>query len=291
MPTSLDTLVKETRRFIRDWPAPVDALTASITSSATTLTISDTTQLQVNWPVEIDYETMLVRSISTSTTFTVMRGWAGSTSASHASSATVLVKPAFSATEIIDALNAAKDEMYPMVYKRVIDTSLSASNMDVYEYNVPNMPGTYNGDTVPIPYIWLIEVLAPADYAYREWKAWYIRRGATPFIKFRRVPWVGSTIRVHGFGPFPDLSASADTLDAQWPTNAVRPLVLCAASRLLGSGEAGRTRQVSGAVDAREQANRPGNAISLANQLERRFEKDLLRAAMPPMPPHIIPSF
>lgn len=283
MSTSLATLVTQTRRFLRDYPAPVDTLSASITSSATTLTISDTTQLVANTTVEIDYETILVRSISNATTATVMRGWAGSTSASHATSSTVLIRAGYLSAEIIDAINSAKDECWPYIYLPVLDTSLTGA-ANTYEFTVPNMPST----TTPIPAISKIEWKESGDYAYRAVADWTIRRDATPKIQFRRPPTPGAVIRVHGFGMFPDLSASADTLSALFPPNAVQPLVLCAASRLLASAEAGRSRQDVGARDDREAANRAGSAISLANQLERRFEKDLARVGLPPMPKHIV---
>lgn len=282
MTTSLDTLVQRTRRFMRDYPAPVDTLSASISSSVTSLTIADTSQLVANTWVEIDYETLLVRSISTGTTFTVLRGWFGSTAVSHATSSTVLLRAGYTSQEIIDALNAAKDEMFPYVFQPVLDTSLTGA-ANVYEFTVPNL----TSPSTPIPAISKIETKYSGDFAYREVDDWTIRRGVTPVIQFRRPPSPGAVIRVHGFGPFPDLSASADTLSALFPLNAVNPLVLCAASRLLASGEAGRSRQDVGARDDREAANKPGNAISLANQLERRFEKDLARVGQAPMPKHV----
>lgn len=285
MATTLDTLVVRTRRFLRDYPSVADTTSASLTSSTTTVPVSDGTLFAQGYVIEVDYETMLVASVAANN-LTVRRGWVGSTAVSHSTSSTVLVKPRFYAVEIVDALNGAKDEMYPYVYRPVNDTSLTG-NTTTYEFTVPNMPGTYGGDSVPMPFISKIEILITGDVAYRPLRDWTVRRASTPKIVFRRAP-DGGTLRVHGFGPFPDLSASGDTVDPLFPKNAERVLPLGAAVALLGSGEAGRSRQDTGARDDRESANRPGNAISLANQLERRFEKDLSRVSMPPMPKNIV---
>ncbi len=283
MATTLDALVKQVRRFMRDWPAPTDSLTASITSSATTLTVADTTRFIANGVMEVDYELLLVQSISNATTLTVARGWAGSTAVSHATSASTLIRPGYFSVEIVDAINAAQSECYPYIYRPVIDASLTGAALK-YEFTVPNMPGTYGGDTIVMPFVSRMEMKEPGDFAYRWLQDWTIRRSSTPVIQFRRPPTVGATIRTHGFGPFPDMSAPTDTVDTLFPKNAERALVLCAASILLSSGEAGRTRQDVGARDDREAANKPGNAIALATQLERRFEKELARVGMPPFP-------
>jgi len=291
MATSLSTLVTGVRRYMRDYTPMAPVLSASITSSATSLTLDDTTGIAANWIIEIDYESILVRTVSNSTTISsIARGQFGSTAVSHASNATVFVRPAYSSVEIIDALNGTKDEMYPYVYKAITDTSLTVL-ANTYEYTVPNMTGTYGGDTLPIQYISRVEIKESGDYAWRRRMDWNIKRVATPKFIFRAVPPVGSAIRVFGYGPFPDLALSGDTVDPQFPKSAEKVMVLGAASRLLGSAEAGRSRLDVGARDDREAANKPGNAIALGNQLERRFEKGLLRAAMGPIPPHVVSVF
>lgn len=289
MATSLDTLVQRTRRFLRDYPAPADTTSASLTSSTTTVPVGDGTQFKKNRVIEVEYELMLVSADPVGNNLTVRRGWAGSTAVSHGNTSTVLIRPGFFSVEIIDALNGAKDEMYPYVYRPVNDLTLTA-NSTTYEFTVPNMPGTYGGDTVPIPFISKIEILITGDIAYRPLRDWTVRRAATPKIVFRRSP-VGGVLRVHGFGPFPDLALASDTVDPLFPKNAERLLPLGAAVALLGSGEAGRSRFDVGARDDREAANRPGSSISLANQLERRFEKDLSRVSMPPMPKNLVSVF
>lgn len=276
MATTLSTLISRTRRFMRDWPLAQDSLAVSLSSNGTTLIVTDTSLYPTGGRVvvELGTEAILGRSIS-SASLTVTRSFADTTAVSYAASTAILVSPAFLAVEIIDALNAAKDEMYPYIYKPVLDTSLSGDGA-TYEFTIPST----------IKHLASVELQITGDTAYRPLFNWTVKRAATPKVQFRRAPETG-TLRLHGFGPFDDLSATTDTIDTLWPANAERPLVLGAASRLLASGEAGRSRADTGLRDDREASLRPGSNISLANQLERRFEKDLLRAAMPPLPVHV----
>jgi hypothetical protein len=276
MATTLDTLCKRTRRLVRDYPAPASALTISLSTTATSITVADTSVMPANYTLEIDYEVLLVTASVSSTVTSVTRGWAGTAAASHAVSSSVLVRPAYFSADIIDALNSAKDEMYPYVYKPILDTSLTGDDT-TYEFTVPTT----------IRHLTRVEVQVTGDTAYRQLKSWRVLRASTAKLSFRRPPPAG-TLRLHGFGAFDDLALSGDTVDALFPSNAENALVLGAASRLLSSGEAGRSRTDIGLRDDREAAVRPGNAISLANQLERRFEKALSRASMPPMPPNIV---
>ncbi len=255
---------------MRDYPAPASSLTISLSSTATSLTTTDSSVLPANFVIEVDYEAILCTASLTSITTSCIRGWAGTTAVSHANSSTILIRPGYLSVDIIEALNSAKDEMYPPVYKAVVDTSLTGDSA-TYEFTVPNMPLTYGGDTIPIPYLSRIYLKRTGDLSYKILRDWRVERGATPKIHFKRAP-IGGTIRVHGLGPFPDLSASTDSMDTQFPKVAEHAITLGAASRLLGSGEAGRTRLDVGARDDREAAVRPGNAISLGTQLERRFE-------------------
>lgn len=286
MATTLDVLVQRTRRFVRDFPLSLDALTASITSVATTATVSAGTQFNQsgNQIIEIDYEAFLLKSVSTNT-LTVLRGYAGSTPATHASGAAVLIQPAFMSVEIIDSLNATKDECFPLIYKPVLDTSLNGDGT-TYEFAVPNMPGTYGGDTIPIPWLSKIELKETGALDYRPIAYWSIRRGATPKIRFQS-PVPPGNIRIHGYGPFPDWTVSSDTIDPLWPKNAERPLITGTAARLLASGEAGRVRTI-GPRDDREAGNRVGSSLNASNTLYQRFQFQLRNAAMAPLPPHVV---
>lgn len=286
MPATAANLIQRTRRFMRDWPDQ-DAITASCTSSSTSISVATdaTTRYGANWPIEIDNETMIVRSTA-ATTLTVERGAFGSTAATHAISAPILVRPAFYAVEILDQLNDAIQACYPTVYKEVLDTSLTVT-ATAYEYTVPNMPGTYGSDTIQIPRLRMLEIQYASTEPYVELRAWNVRRGATAKLKLTYLEAAGATLRLRGYGPFPDL-ALADSLDAQWPKNFIQPLVERAGSSLLASGEAGRSRIDVGARDDRESAVRAGAAMSAAQNIEGRFARRLATVAFAPMQPHTV---
>jgi hypothetical protein len=273
--TTLDTLVVRTRRFARDYPLAVDALAVSLSNSGTTAIVTDTSLYPASGRVllEIGTEALVGRTL-TSASLTVTRSYAGTTAVSYASATSIAVNPAFLAVEIIDALNAAKDEMYPYIYKPILDTSLTA-DATTYEFTVPST----------IKHLASVEIAVTGDTAYRPMHNWQVRRASTPKLQFRAPPPAG-TIRLHGFGPFDDVTAGG-SLDDLFPVYAEDALVLSAAARLASSGEMGRVRQDIGLRDDREAANRVGSSISLANQLERRFEKTLARVAQPPMPHHV----
>ena len=203
----------------------------------------------------------------------MVRAYAGSTAASHASAARVLLRPRFLTTEIIDSLNAGLDATFPLLYKEVLDTSLAGVDQ-TYEYTIPST----------VAYLSQVDIKQSGDLSYRPERGWELRRGATPKIKFRRLPVPGATIRLHGYGPFPHFATTADSTDTQFPLNAESCLVYYAASDLLMSGEALRVRTDTGAIDNREQATRPGSSMAAALQMEQRFLRQLNRVSMSPLP-------
>lgn len=284
MATSAATLIQRTRRLLRDWPE-LDTASASIASNGSSLTLASTTGYSVNWLLELDQELVRVTALTDATHLALQRGLRGSTAASHASSSTVLVNPAFYSIEILDALNEAMDACFPSLYRPVSDTSLTP-NGTLYEFAVP---ATDFG--VAIPYLDRIEVKESGDLAYRLETAWEVRRDEAPFIKFRRPPNSGATIRLHGYGPFSHLTTTASTLDTYFPLHAEGLLPLFAASHLLSSGEAGRVRWDVGATDQREQANRSGSSMVASDRLLTRFYKRLSDAAMQPLSPHLVSLF
>ena len=285
MPTVASTLVQRCRRFNDDWPE-LDSLGASLTNSATTVTTTvnpASGSYSPNWLIQVDSEAMLVRtSSSLAGSITVLRGARGTTAATHASGATVLIKPLFLDSEYLDALNAALDYAYPALYQRVIDESLT-SVAATYEYTVPNL------NAAPIPYLTKVYVKETGDDVFREKRDWTVLRGATPKIVFRRDEPAG-TIRLDGFGPFPSLSTTASTLSAQFPSNAESYLEAFVSQWLLTSGEARRVRVDTGVQDNREQANRTGSSMAAANAIFNRADRVLARVAMQPMPRHVYPT-
>lgn len=266
---------------MRDYPE-LDATTASISASGTTLTVADTTIYFKNQKIQVEQEAMLVRALASGTTLTVFRGASGTAAAVHASGATILVSPAFYDVEYLDALNYAVDSMYPYVYKEVEDTSLTTST-NVYEYSIPNEASTAK----PIRALSRVELKQPGSFTFNKSRTWRVNRGATPTIVFYGVPVKGSIIRLHGYSPFSDLTLAGST-DAQFPDDALDTLTLGAAEYLTAAGETGRVRTDVGPTDSRENANRVGSSLAVSNALLGRFERSLQRHAMAPLPRSII---
>lgn len=285
MATSCQTLINRIRRMVGDWPEE-DALTASLSSTASVVSVADGTLYPKNFQVEVDSEVMTVSVAGSGTTFTVRRGSRGSTAATHLGSAVVLIRPAFYQVQIIEALNAALDGMFPLLYKPV-STEYTGITSSTYEYTIPNMTGI----GVPIPYISKLEMKEPGDLEFWEFRNYSIMRGEAPFIKLNFNPTSGSKMRISGFGPFAHMAAVTDTLDAFYPAHAEDCLVAGAAAYLLMAGEAARVRVDTLATDAREQANRVGGSLSASAALYSRFRSATLAAAMPPLPKHAKPTF
>lgn len=283
MATAVTTVIQRARRFVGDWP-DLDTTGASISSNGVTLTVADSSIYGVNWTIQVDQEAMRVKAIPSSTTLTVLRASRGTTGASHASGASVLVRPAWLDQDYLDALNAGMDATFPFYYQPVTDTSLTADG-STYEFAVPNMPST----STPIPFLSRIEVKISGDTAWRAANRWDIRRSSSPIIKFRSMVAPG-TLRVHGFGPFTQLSF-ADSFPPLWPAWGEDVLLEFIANRLLMSGESMRVRQDIGAKDTRESANQVGSSASAAGQLLQRFQLRLQQQPMPPMPKHVVPVF
>lgn len=276
-------LYSRTRRYLRDYP-DADVLTAAmLDTTSTTVTVADSGLYRVRWVIEVDQETMIVRALASATTLTVSRGAYGSTATTHSNGADVLIRPSFYGVEILDALNEGIQACYPLIYKQVLDTSLTIQ-ANTWEYAVPNMPGTYSGATIPIQVIERLELQEPGVVPYFPTGAYATLRGATPKLKFMNLETPGAIIRVRGYGPFPDLSSFASTLDAQWPAQAIYLPPIYAAASLLMSGEAGRVRVSSSPVDDREQANRTGASLQVGQYLMSRFQQELRMSAMPPIP-------
>jgi hypothetical protein len=282
MATAASTLIARCRRFMGDY-GTTDTLSISLSTNATSMTVADSTLYSPRWNVQIDNELMYVKSLPSATVVGLVRGHMGTTAATHVVSSTITIQPAFADVEYLDALNAAIEASFPMLYQRVQDESLTSASQD-WEYTIPSLNGS------PIPYLEKVWVKESGDNIFREKRDWSVIRGATPVLVFERDEPTG-TIRLQGLGPFPSLTSSASTLSAQWPANAEDYLVEYACQRLLTSGEARRVRQDVGLPDGRENATRTGSSMSAANALYSRANAILSRCAMPPPGKHLRPTF
>jgi hypothetical protein len=109
MPTLASDLIESTRHhLLTGQPEKLNKLSGSLTNSATTFALAyDVAGLQAGTIVAIDLEEIFVFSVdSTSKTVTdCIRGYNGSTAATHSSGAIVTVQPKFSKFRILEAIN------------------------------------------------------------------------------------------------------------------------------------------------------------------------------------------
>ena len=80
----------EVRGNLTSWPIRSTTLNGAITAAATTFVATSASGIGANLLIEIDTETVLVLSVS-GTTITILRGYHGTTAASHLDAATVNV--------------------------------------------------------------------------------------------------------------------------------------------------------------------------------------------------------
>ena len=277
------TLIQRVRRRAGDWPE-IDVLGASITSSGTTVTVSDTASPRYfkNQRIEIGYETLLVDAVATSTTLTVFRGVHGSTAASYPSGTTILVQPAFMSMEILDGLNDGLDNLWPFFYQHVIDTSLTGDG-ETYEFTIP----TLTSPAIVLPRLHTVEIRQSGLVEYVQTRSFEILRGATPKIKFWFPPPASCSIRLQGYAPLPHVT-TADSTHAQLPYMADDLAVNWAVGQLLLSGEARRVRRDTGVIDQREEANRVGSSLSASRDWRGTFYQQRSDLSPGPMAPHVI---
>ncbi len=285
MASTAADLVKRVRRRIGDWPEQ-DVTTASLSSTGTSLTVSDTTAPRYfkQERIEIDYETMVVDSVTSATALAVIRGAQGSTAVAHVTASNVLVDVAFTSVEILDYLNEGLDNLWPFFYQELVDESLSSS-ADVYEYTVPTVDAS--GVNLPLPRLKAVEMRASGMVPFKRIGHVDVIRSAAPKIRLGFSPQDDATIRLIGYAPLPHLSFTTST-HAQLPYQADGLIVDWAVGMLLMSGEARRVRFDQGAIDNREQATRVGASMAAARDWRVAFYQGRSDLAMPPMQPHIV---
>lgn len=279
------SLIQRARRFVGDYPE-LDVTTASAASNGTTITVTTSTIYHVNQVLQVGTEAIRVTALATGTTLTVRRAQYGTTAASVASGATIMMSPRFLDIEYLEALSAGIDNAWPLLYRAYEDTSLTASTSTL-EYAIPAMAS----DSTVYPNVSEVWVRAQTTDPWQRFRGWRIRLDETgaPQLQLRSPIDTGTSIMLKGFGPFPRLDEFTDTTDAQFPRQAEWPLIEYAASWLLESGEIRRTAINRGVIDNREQANRVGASLQVSSALLQRYLRKI-EGIMPPVSgyPHVI---
>lgn len=212
MPTLLNMV--ERLRLARGEKPHRDTLNGSITSSATSITLTSGLEIADDGIIEIDLELLAVTDKPTATTATVVRGVKGTTAATHANAAEVLSGFQFSKEQYRQAINHSLQAISVMFGKLTWDETASFSRG-----NVVNVPAA------------AIRVLA----VQQSPSSGYFR--GVPFTFLPSVPAsiasTGKAIRLEGYNPgsgtayiqydapWAELVALTDSTDTQFPSDAI----------------------------------------------------------------------
>ena len=113
--TLLSELVTEVqRRALSGLREEQNQLGSAVNASASTVSLAAGQTLgsiQAGAVLQVDYELMLVEGAAATTGINVVRGYYGSTAASHATGALMTVNPRFTAVDIIKAVNETIDDL------------------------------------------------------------------------------------------------------------------------------------------------------------------------------------
>lgn len=102
------------RDKLSDWWVDQDQLNGSINSSVTSATVDDGSKFHEGDIIEIESEALKVTNVSTNT-LTIIRGYAGTTAATHADDSVVYVVNEWRTNEINDAVASAFRGLFPLV--------------------------------------------------------------------------------------------------------------------------------------------------------------------------------
>lgn len=114
-------------------------LSGSITNSQTTLQVNAfLPNIGPGSVLQIENEYLLATGYTGTTTLTVtvVRGWLGSTAASHNSGVPVYVNPRILGDEALDYINECLDQLYPTLYQVDIDTLTYSGSLIGYGLSV-----------------------------------------------------------------------------------------------------------------------------------------------------------
>jgi hypothetical protein len=254
MTTAATTLVERVRDLVDDFGDAQTTLSSAVTTTdGTSVGITSATEVDAGDYLNIDFEVM--RSVSGTTTQTVVRGERGSTAATHLNAAKVIVSPIYPSNRILNMLGAALGKMT----KIVVDSSTLTVVDDQYAYALP----------ATIDRLWRVEIENSSEtgefFIIRNWE---MQDGGTYFRIFGEYD-TTRNIRCVGTSKFSALTSSGN-LDTTYPDdnpNAINYLIYEAVGQLLLQRQAkiaGRDSFV-GLTDAFG-ANYPDRSIRDARQ-------------------------
>lgn len=257
----VDEVTDTLRSYVRDQERAT-TLVADITDAATTLTVSDASEVS-RGVIEIGDEAMRVSSVDGTTgTVTVApwgRGWLGSTAAAHSANTMVRIAPTHPRARIADAVADVVQEIHPDLYG--VKEALISPNAAQINYDLPTdvyqvIAAHYNP---PGPSL----VWEPL----RHWRQ-YRRSGAVEFELLTAVTPGTDRVRLQYIRTPPDtVDLSTDLADYGYLPRIRGVIVLGTVARLVSFLEPARLQAAAPENLARAEAVPSGSATALARYL------------------------
>lgn len=269
MTTSVSTLSDRVRDLLDDYGDTQAVLASAIsTTAATSVTPSSSEGIGVGDWITVDYETMFVTAVASGPpyTLTVRRGQRGTTAATHAEGALILVNALYPGNRILTALNSALGKLT----KTVKDIATLTFTEDTYAYTVPSA----------IDVVKRVEIENSDEnsqfFTIRGWEM----LDATTFRIFGDYD-TTRNIGVIGTSNFTALATSGN-LDSTFPddnASAINYLIYEAAGQLLlqRQGKIAGRDSFEGMTDAFSQSQ-PDHSVRVANRFLQEAERYRLAA-------------
>lgn len=279
MTTAASVIVSARRMLLAGTREEINVLatTLSDTTGTSVVLSSEISGIQQGSVIEIEDELMYVRSADSGTkTATVIRGYEGSTAATHTSGVAVVVNPKFSRLGLLDMLNDALDDLSGEGLFTMNSLELTyTSSREGYNLtgltNVEDVYAVYYQDTGSL----------------KEWpriprNQWELRRNAETDDFASGLQLVvygyaqpGRQLRVQYKSPFTRLTATSQSIesDAGFPSRAIRLLKVATAMQMVYWRETMRNVFESQGDTRRAQEVPAGANIGAARAWEVRYEK------------------
>lgn len=266
---TVNSLLDRVRRSLADWPEQ-DALTGITSNVSATIPVNERGNFKLGQVLVIDQEALRVStapSASGAGTVAVQRAFRGTTAATHASAAGVLINPFWTPQDILDGLNEGQQALWPYFFKRGFSGTTTVTLTGQADYAAPS-PFTGPGR------ITSLDILSGggANDEWRRFRQFRIFRGSSgATIHFEgAAPATGTIFRVRGLVPFTtDLVAGGST-DTEMPDMAIPALLMYARAYCLSMKENARLDS-TGAKNVGPAAMGVGAALSVSQTLMQQF--------------------
>lgn len=255
------------RGYLRDWDYE-DAVQATISDSATAVTVRDGAKFAADDIIQIEAESVLVTLVATNT-LTIVRGWRGTAITTHVAGAQILKGINWTDAQLADWINESFGIIYPDMYVR--DTTTLTGSSTTYDYVLPAAITESNQ-------IESIEAQYGADLSrLKVWSGGVTIRGEPPEL-YLPAGLSGYTLTVTYTKPFDTLAGDNDRTTL--PTRAKLLPVYYTAARALEQREALRCRYDAYAVVQDERVVTAGQQIVTGKYYYQLFNNLLSRVKM-----------